>query len=101
MTSRMAVSYPGRFRALAIHGGAYATNFGPLASLPPRMPALHPPTLFLHGERDRTVPIRTMLAYRDALQREGYAVRTVLDPDVGHAWIPRAPEEVLAWFERH
>ena len=101
MSSRMAVSYPGRFRALAIHGGAFATNLGPLASLPPRLPAQHPPTVFLHGERDWIVPPPTMRAYRDALLREGVQVRTVIDPDKGHVWLDQAPEEFLAWFEGH
>ncbi len=34
MTSRMAVSYPGQFRALAIESGSYATCLGPICSIP-------------------------------------------------------------------
>jgi dienelactone hydrolase len=98
MTSRMAVSYPGRFRALAIHSASYATCSGPLCSVPDALPADHPPTLFLHGEADATVPIATMRAYADALSTQGTPVATVVDPSAGHEWIADAPIEIPTWF---
>lgn len=100
MTSRMAVSYPGRFRALAIHSASYATCSGPLCSVPEDLPADHPPALFLHGELDPTVPVATMRAYADALSAQGTPVETVIDPAGGHEWIAEAPIEIPAWFAR-
>jgi dienelactone hydrolase len=97
MTSRMAVAYPGRFRALAIASGSYATCAGP-ACIVPALPADHPPTLFLHGEADAVVPIGTMTTYADALEADGVEVERVTDPDAGHAWIEAAPEAVVGWF---
>jgi dipeptidyl aminopeptidase/acylaminoacyl peptidase len=101
MTSRMAVSYPGRFRALAIESGAYATCLGPLCVIPPTLPADHPPTLFLHGAADMTVPISTARAYDDALVKQGIETRFVEDPQAGHQWLAVAPEEITAWFLEH
>ena len=100
MTSRMAVSYEGRFRSLAIAAGSYATCSGPLCEVPAQQ-ADHPPTLFVHGEVDATVPLATAVEYRDALAAAGVATRLVTDPDEGHGWIPAAPAEVLQWFVDH
>lgn len=97
MTSRMAASYPGRFRTLAIQSAGWATCAGPLCVLPDALPASHPPTLFLHGEQDPLVPLSTMQAYAEALEGEGVPTRAVVDPDAGHAWIQAAPDAVLAW----
>jgi poly(3-hydroxybutyrate) depolymerase len=101
MTSRMAVSYPGRFRALAIESGSYATCLGPLCTIPDTLPADHPPTLFLHGAADTTVPISTARAYDDALKARGIETKFVEDAAAGHQWITAAPEAVLDWFTTH
>jgi len=101
MTSRMAVSYQGKFRALAIHSGSYATCSGPLCVLPDALPADHPPTLFLHGEADLVVPMSTMEKYNARLVTEGKETRVVTASGVGHDWLAAGPEEVVAWFDAH
>jgi predicted esterase len=101
MTSRMAVSYPGSFRALAIESASYATCLGPLCSVPAQLPADHPPTLLLHGTLDTTVPINTARSYEERLKAQGIETRFVEDPSVGHAWLAVAPDEVSAWFLAH
>ncbi len=98
MTSRMAVSYPGRFVALAIAAASYATCGGATCFVPSTLPADHPPTLFLHGEVDMVVPIGTMERYEARLSAQGFTTRVVRDAGVGHAWLRVAPAEVLAWF---
>lgn len=98
MTSRMALSYPGRFERLAIQSASWATCSGPLCVLPGELPDDHPPTLFLHGERDDVVPIETMERYRDRLEADGHRVSSIIDPEAGHAWLPDAPEAIVAWF---
>lgn len=100
MTSRMAVSYPGKFKALVVHSASYATC-GAICSVPSPLPSDHPPTLFLHGEQDLVVSPSMMEEYRDELLAEHHEVRTVLDPNVGHAWLPEGPSEVLSWFTAH
>lgn len=100
MTSRMAVSYPGRFKALAIQSASYATCAGPLCSIGP-IPADHPPTLFLHGNLDPVVPVGTMWAYAGALNAAGRPNRVVVDPLSLHRWIPQAPGEVVNWFRTY
>lgn len=101
MTSRMALSYPGEFRALAVQSASWATCGGLICSVPDELPADHPPTLFLHGESDSIVPIGTMERYADALDAADHEVRVVTDPAVGHAWLPSSPDEVVGWFRRH
>lgn len=100
MTSRMAVSYPGKFRALAIAAGSYATCSGPLCVVPD-LDGSHPPTLFLHGEIDVTVPLATAEAYYEELVASQVDARLVTEPTGGHAWIPASPDEVFMWFAGH
>ncbi|MCA9605607.1 MAG: prolyl oligopeptidase family serine peptidase [Myxococcales bacterium] len=97
MTSRMAVSYPGRFRALAIASASYATCSGPLCDVP-ALPADHPPTLFLHGREDLVVPLATARAYATALDEQETPTRLVVDDASGHEWTRRAPVEIVDWF---
>lgn len=97
MTSRMAVSYPGRFRALAIQSAGYATCSGVLCTVPD-LPGDHPPTLFLHGERDEIVPVGTIDGYVGELEALGVEVAVELDPDAHHGWLEVAPEVVPGFF---
>lgn len=100
MTSRMAVAYPGKFRALAIHSGSYANCAGSFCSVP-TLPKDHPPTLFLHGTLDPVVPVLTMYPYRDKLKKQGTAQRVVEDPLAAHEWISAAPQAIVDWFQKH
>jgi poly(3-hydroxyoctanoate) depolymerase len=99
MTSRMAVSYPGTFRSLAISAASYATC-GPTCSVP-ALPADHPPTLFLHGDNDTTVPISTMYPYRDELLGDGKVVDAIVGVNRGHEWLPEGKTAIPAWFDAH
>ncbi len=100
MSSRMADAYPGRFRALAIQSASYAWCSGPACTVP-TLPEDHPPTLFLHGALDLTVPLYTMDLYHDDLVDDGIEVRRIVDPNMGHEWIPAAPDEIAQWFLGH
>lgn len=99
MTSRMAVSYPGKFKSLAIMAGSYATCAGLICTVPDTLPADHSPTLFLHGQNDLAVPVLTMEPYEEKLRNMGIQTRKVINDACGHEWIPEAPEEVRDWFE--
>lgn len=101
MTSRMAVDYAGRFRALAIHSASYATCAGLLCRVPDDLPLDHPPTLFLHGRVDTIVPILTMEPYPERLMELGREADVVVDDRAGHEWLTVAPERIAAWFEQH
>ena len=98
MTSRMAIAYPGVFKAVAVQSGSYADCLGPFCSVPATLPSTHAPTLFLHGTADAVVPLNTMTPYRDRLQAQGIATRTVLKTGAGHEFLPQSPTEVLNWF---
>jgi poly(3-hydroxybutyrate) depolymerase len=100
MTSRMAVSYPGRFKALAIASASYATCVGLICSVPD-LPANHPPTLFLHGLLDPIVPVYTMESYRRSLRARGREACEIVHTWAGHRWIPEAPLAIERWFGAH
>jgi dienelactone hydrolase len=100
MTSRMAVSHRGTFKALAVQSGSYANCLGPICSVPGDLPDDHPPTLFLHGIIDPIVPIATMYPYRNGLDAQGTPTRTVTSLFATHEFLPAAPAEILAWFQR-
>ncbi|MDB4987594.1 MAG: Dipeptidyl aminopeptidase/acylaminoacyl-peptidase [Myxococcaceae bacterium] len=101
MTSRMAVSYPGRFRALAVESGSYATCAGAICNVPSHLPSDHPPTLLLHGGADSIVPIATAKDYYATLMANMIETKFVEDKQAGHEWLSTAPEDVLQWFLAH
>jgi poly(3-hydroxybutyrate) depolymerase len=108
MSSRMAVSYVGKFKALAIESGAYATCLSGESAVTggmctvPTLSASHPPTLFLHGTEDMViVPEWTVTAYETALKAASVPYKEVDDANSGHQWIPEAPAAVLAWFQTY
>lgn len=100
MTSRMAVSYPGRFRALAIHSAGYATCSA-VCLMPRSLPDDHPPTLFVHGMTDRIVPARVMEQYRDALMDDGVPTALIAGEDEGHEWMADAVDALPDWFSTY
>lgn len=100
MTSRMAIAYPSRFRAIAIESASYATCAGVLCSVPTQS-ASHAPTLFLHGSIDVVVPISTARDYDTRLKAAGVSTRFVSQLTAGHEWLSSAPSEVVSWFNRY
>lgn len=97
-TSRMAISMPGVFKALAIESASYATCGGALCFVPDDLPVDHPPTMFLHGEADMIVPISTMWSYYKRLKVHKVPVSAVVDKTASHQWIDQAPDSITSWF---
>ncbi|MCJ8169353.1 extracellular medium-chain-length polyhydroxyalkanoate depolymerase [Atopomonas sediminilitoris] len=100
-TSRMAVSFAGEFRALAVQSGSYATCSGPLCLVPDNLPSDHPPTLFVHGFIDAVVPWWSMDLYYDRLLYQGIATARHTELSGGHEWFARSPATIKAWFDQH
>jgi poly(3-hydroxybutyrate) depolymerase len=100
MTSRMAVSYAGKFRALADCSGSYATC-GPTCVVPTPLPSNHPPIIFLHGDMDNIVPMSAVQPSLDDLNNVGHVTKLVTDPNAGHEWLTAGPTAILAWFAAH
>jgi predicted esterase len=99
-TSRMALSYPGMFKAVAIHSASYATCLGAACSVPSSFDSSHPPTLFLHGTLDVVVPSITAHLYHQSLKRSGVPTEMYESIGAGHEWLGVAPEQIAAWFSR-
>ncbi|MBN7796499.1 extracellular medium-chain-length polyhydroxyalkanoate depolymerase [Parahaliea mediterranea] len=100
-TSRMAVSFPGEFKALVVHSGSYATCLGPACVVPLSLPADHPPTFFIHGFIDTIVPWWSMDNYYDRLLWHGIETGRHTDLGGGHEWLPQSAGLVLNWFNSH
>ena len=98
MTSRMAISYPGRFTKLAIVSASYATCGGSLCLLPDELPEDHPPTYFFHGVADAVVPIFTARWYFEQLEEEGFETRFFEEGFAGHRWIESSVTELPRFF---
>jgi poly(3-hydroxyoctanoate) depolymerase len=101
MTSRMAVSYPGRFRALVDHSASYATCSGTFCIVPTSLPSSHPPTLLLRGDVDALVSMPSVTPYIDALTRDGHEVKFITGAGEGHQWLKQAALAVPDWFDAH
>jgi len=100
-TSRMALTWPGEFKALVVHSGSWATCLGPQCLLPSQLPANHAPTKFIHGYIDTIVPWWTMDAYYDRLLHDGVETERMTILTGGHEWFPQSPDAVVDWFNRH
>jgi hypothetical protein len=102
MTSRMAVTYPGWFVALAIQSGGYASCAGGVACTPTLpLPANHPPTLFLHGALDIAVPVSDSETYYQDLVAQGTPTEIIVDAQIIHEVLKIAPQAVTCWFLQH
>jgi poly(3-hydroxybutyrate) depolymerase len=98
MSSRMAVTWPDRIRAIAVVSGSWMTCAGPVCEVPDTMPSDHPPALFLHGTLDPVVPVVTMKPYADRLEEAGIAVGREVTPLGVHAWTDGQPGKITDWF---
>lgn len=99
-TSRLAITFPGVFRALVIQSASYATCLGPACIIPENFSSAHPPTRFLHGALDIAVPVITAENFHRILQRNRIETDLIIDSKTGHGWNDSAPENVVEWFER-
>ncbi len=100
-TSRMAVSWPGEFKALAVHSASYASCASSFCVLPINMPQDHPPTLFVQGYLDVIAPWFAMDLYYDRLLYEGIETSRLTELFGGHEWFPSSPNTILNWFNAY
>lgn len=72
---------------------------GPLGGIfPESYPVDHPPTLFLHADKDTTAFVADMLPYAVGLEALGIGTKVVVDPAAAHEWLTVAPTQILDWF---
>lgn len=92
-----AASRDSRIRALVTVAGFVPTHMDPAAPLPP--------TLILHGEKDRVVPVRTARQLQLFLAEKGTPHEARLYPNEGHAFSPAtqadAGRRIAAFLKRH
>lgn len=105
MTSRMAMNYQKNFKALVINSGSYYYCSGSCSEsianqLSKSYFQNHPPTLFLHGTRDSTVPSSTSTMYYNRLKDNGVTTDRKTE-SVDHQWLAQSPTQILNWMKEH
>ena len=63
-----------------------------LASAVMQIDQRDPPTLLIHGELDKVVPVAQSRAFDSALRAKGVAVELLVIPGVDHSFIGSSPE---------
>ncbi|MCA9704299.1 MAG: hypothetical protein KDK70_00420 [Myxococcales bacterium] len=103
MSSRMAIAYPDKVRAVALQSGSYATCLSSLPCLVSAadLPADHPPTLLMAGYWDGIVPLYTIESYEEALDDNGTEATLEVVGYASHQWTSYSPGWVLEWFQTH
>ncbi|MEW4570419.1 prolyl oligopeptidase family serine peptidase [Tautonia sp. JC769] len=62
-----------------------------------------PPTLILHGDADKLVPIQQAERFLEALSAQGVETELVVKADAGHGWPDLADDltSLVDWFDTH
>jgi acetyl esterase/lipase len=62
-----------------------------------------PPTLLVHGDQDKLVPLQQSQLVLEQLQRAGVATKLIVRPGEAHGWKDRAPDfaAFADWFDQH
>jgi acetyl esterase/lipase len=62
-----------------------------------------PPTLILHGDADRLVPLQQSELLVEKLKQAGVQTKLVVKPGAGHGWLTLALDmsQIADWFDRY
>lgn len=105
MTSRIAHYFGSQFKALAVHSGGNADsfkieNFRHIfdCNTEQNISENHPPTLIIHGGKDRLVPANAGINYYNDLLKAGIKSHLIINPNGLHIWQSSFNEKILDWF---
>ena len=108
MCSKLAITFDYIFNAIAINSGCNAesitlTNKGPIFNTTAsyNLSQNHPPTIILHGELDRFVPVGCAINYYSDMQKEEIDTKLIIDENKGHIWLKNYNEEIIQWFNKY
>lgn len=100
-SSRVGEAFPGKFKALAIHSASYANCLGDSCYIPEKFAASHPPTLFITGDSDKSVPTETVVDYYESLKNNKIETQLRIKKDGRHSWYSSSPGFIVSWFKEH
>lgn len=62
-----------------------------------------PPTLLIHGDKDKLVPLQQSELILARLQQAGVTAKLIIKPGEAHGWKDRSPEvaAIADWFDQH
>jgi dipeptidyl aminopeptidase/acylaminoacyl peptidase len=74
-------------------------EISPIYFITPQMP----PTLIIHGDADKRVPIQQSVSFVKRANEAGATARLIVKPAAGHGWPDQAPDmAILAdWFDQY
>jgi len=105
MTSRIGQYFYKEFKAIAVHSGGNADIFNIEGlhhefdiSSDINISENHPPTLIIHGNKDRIVPVKAAKHYYSDLQDAGVKSILLLNSVGVHIWQSTFNEDILDWF---
>ncbi|MFW6121074.1 MAG: prolyl oligopeptidase family serine peptidase, partial [Petrotogales bacterium] len=106
MTSRIAHFFGSVFKAVAVLSGGNADFVSvPRWGLPKfdvtspqNFSSNHPPTLVIHGARDRLVPVEAGVHFFEELQNAAIRTHLLLNSKGGHSWQWLFNDKIIEWF---
>jgi len=62
-----------------------------------------PPTLLVHGDQDKRVPLQQSELIIERLKKAGVTTKLIVKPGEAHGWKDRSPETaaIADWFDQH
>jgi len=106
--SRLAQSYDYPFKGIILNSGCNAdsisiTNSGPIfnCSTGFNISFFHPPTLIIHGKKDRLVSCDCAESYYQDLKDNNVDVTRFIDEDGGHIWLKNYNDLIVDWLKQH
>lgn len=105
MASRLGQVYPEKWAALVVIAAGNADSFPQIPTFPLDSKALsneisfqHPPTLIIHGDKDRIVPFVYGERYFQDLKQAGVKAEMLVVPEGGHQWPTQFHERMIKWM---
>ena len=108
MCSKMALYFENLFNAIALNSGCNAdsiilTKRGPIFNITRsyNISKNHPPSLLLHGEKDKLVPVNCSINYFNDLQKAEVETDLIVNKNEGHVWLQMNNHDILNWFNKY
>jgi poly(3-hydroxybutyrate) depolymerase len=106
--SRLSQSYNYSFKGIILNSGCNAdciniSKIGPVfnSSTGFNISCFHPPTLIIHGKKDKLVPYECSKSYYLDLNNSGVDVSLISDDLGGHIWFEKYNSLIVDWIKKH
>jgi predicted esterase/predicted secreted protein len=109
MASRLAQVFPENWEGIVVIAAGNADSFPRIPSFPidnnplsHKLSSEHPPTLIIHGDKDRIIPFAYGERYYQDLKQAGVNTEMLVMTNEGHRWPAQFHENIIQWLQaRH